>query len=287
MLRRCTGVWVIERPVDEDFAAAGLHKPGDHPQAGGLAAAAGPQQRHKLAGFDRQRQAIDRQPLAIMLGQVRQPDRGRFSMQHAQLPKIWLYFSSQRGPARIDIGPVAGEQPHLVHLRFRIGDVFGDVGLEVQPADRRRGQRRLGQPLLHRWLQHAVDERGAEFRFRRALDETQAVDAGEGAFFREHHVDRRARQRCRDRCSWNTRCRRHPPGPARPSSPSPGSRRSSARLASVPPFSSQAASVDVLRFLQRLAGDHAGGRDQHVDALGEFRRDHQVALRKRSSHRSP
>ena len=53
------------------------------------------------------------------------------------------------------------------------------------PVDRRRAVGRLGEPLLHLGLQHAVDEGGAEVGFRRALHEGQAVDAGEGAFLRE------------------------------------------------------------------------------------------------------
>ena len=85
------------RPVDEDLPPAGLHEAGDHAQAGGLAAAAGPQQGDEFAGIDGEGKPVDRERLAVVLGKVRQPNRGRFGMQAAQLPKIWLYFSSQAG----------------------------------------------------------------------------------------------------------------------------------------------------------------------------------------------
>ena len=55
---------------DEHVAIGGPFQPGDHPQHGGLAAAAGPEQGHQLAFPDGEGDLVDRGDLAELLGNV-------------------------------------------------------------------------------------------------------------------------------------------------------------------------------------------------------------------------
>ena len=65
------GGHVVDHPVaDAEFAGGDLLEPGDHPQAGGLAAAGRTDQDHVLAVRDLEVQVIDREHVAVLLRDV-------------------------------------------------------------------------------------------------------------------------------------------------------------------------------------------------------------------------
>src|ERR1700742_1074889 len=46
-------------------------------------------------------------------------------------PERFVVFLDQVRAHRVDEGPIGAEDPHLVHLRFRIGHIFLDLRLEA------------------------------------------------------------------------------------------------------------------------------------------------------------
>ena len=88
-------------PADGDFAAVGLDKAGDGAQQGGLAAAAGAQQRTERAVGEVEGDAIERRGLAVALGDAVDLDRA-----HRSPPKRENRANSSKMPMEITITTV-------------------------------------------------------------------------------------------------------------------------------------------------------------------------------------
>ncbi len=84
----------------------GHFQPGDHAQHGGLAAAAGPEQRHQLAFLDGEIDVVDRGDFAEILGHVFQFDAHARSEYRISNMKLQMFNVFDR-PLRQIVVPVA------------------------------------------------------------------------------------------------------------------------------------------------------------------------------------
>src|SRR5215469_7567188 len=161
-LRRCAGTALIGRPSRKISPAVASTKPAIMRRVVVLPHPDGPSRATILPGSNvsdsRSTALVSRKSL------VSSCSCSETAAERRSAAEDLIILFEELWPDGVDEGPIRAEDPHLIHLGLGIGKVFCDIRLELQASDGRRRQARLSQALLHRRIQHPVDERDAELR---------------------------------------------------------------------------------------------------------------------------